>query len=79
MFKNWNFIRWVRLAIGLLILAQGFISGEVMYYFLGGLFTLMPLLNVGCCATGNCRVDSRGCDVKRPVKKDQNITYEEVS
>lgn len=48
--RNWNFMRVLRLAMGIFVVVQGFLNKEWIFVILGGLFSLMPLLNVGCCA-----------------------------
>lgn len=72
--SNWNFMRLLRLALGIMILIQGIHSNDLLLTILGALFSLMPLLNIGCCGAGNCRV---------PVQKTidtqtEESTYEEV-
>ena len=54
-FRNWNIIRLLRLLVGIFVMIQAVISGEWVFIFLGGLFALMPLMNVGCGASG-CQI-----------------------
>ncbi|HUH51277.1 MAG TPA: hypothetical protein VLZ11_04200 [Flavobacterium sp.] len=71
--KNWNFTRVLRLVMGIFIVVQGFINQEWFFVILGALFTLMPLLNIGC--------GSAGCAVPKQTtanKKPETITYEEI-
>ena len=56
-FKNWNFIRLLRLAMGLAIIYQGIISRQWIFVFLGGVFTLLPIVNIGCGGTNSCDLD----------------------
>lgn len=72
-FKNWDFMRFVRLAMGIIIIVQGFHAQQWMFVALGGLFTLMPLLNVGCCGASGCPTP-----VSKRNSKVEDITYEEV-
>ncbi len=53
-FKNWNFIRLLRLAMGLAIMYQGIISRQWIFVFLGGVFSLLPIVNIGICGTNSC-------------------------
>ena len=53
--KNWNIIRLLRLVVGVFVIIQGIIAQEWLFVFLGGLFALMPLMNVGCGASG-CQI-----------------------
>lgn len=72
-FRNWNFIRLLRLGAGIAILVQAVMARDLLFAFLGLLFTAMPVFNMGCCGTQGCYV---------PADKDQDkkkeITYEEV-
>ncbi len=72
-FKNWNIIRILRLVVGLFVVVQGALTREWMFVFLGGLFALMPLMNVGCAASG-CQT-SRSKNTKE--NKDE-IHYDEI-
>lgn len=72
--SGWSFMRVLRLALGVIIIVQGFQANDWMFMVLGGLFSLMPLMNIGCCGTSACN---------NPVShnKDniEDTTYEEVS
>lgn len=65
-------MRIIRLALGVIIIVQGILNREWIFVILGGLFSLMPLLNVGCC----------GAACSTPMKKSnaemEEIHYEEV-
>lgn len=52
--KNWDAMRLLRLALGVFIIVQGVMDKQWMFVFMGGLFTLMPIFNVGCCSAGSC-------------------------
>lgn len=49
-------MRFFRLVVGIFIMAHGFTTGQWILVAMGGFFSLMPLLNIGCCATGTCSV-----------------------
>ena len=71
--KSWDFLRVLRLALGLYILIQGIIDVDWFFIFLGAAFSAMPLFNIGCCASGSCNT--------RMPKNQQNteeISYEEI-
>lgn len=72
---GWNFMRILRLAIGGLILFQGIERGEVFFIALGGLFSLLPILNMGCNGTSACGVPNSKIDQNT---EEEDITYEEV-
>ncbi len=68
-------MRTIRLALGIFIVVNGFWTQQWMFVLLGGFFTLMPLLNVGCCATGDCGVPSPN---EGTENKTDEVTYEEI-
>lgn len=68
---HWNFARIVRMLLGIFIIIQGIFTGNWLTVTLGALFSLMPLLNIGCCTTATCAPNNR-------KRKMEDITYEEV-
>lgn len=66
-------MRALRLALGIFIIAQGIQANDWFFVALGGLFSLMPLLNIGCCGVSGCNTP-----VSKSRKKVEDITYEEV-
>lgn len=70
---NWNFMRFLRLGIGIAIVVQAIIANNWTMGVIGTLFISMPLFNVGCCATGGGITP-----VKNDVNNTKDITYEEV-
>lgn len=55
--QRWNFMRIIRLVLGIIILIQGIISKEVSTIVLGIVFAAMPVFNIGCCSGNSCPVD----------------------
>ena len=66
-------MRVLRLALGIFIIVQGVQAKGWLFIALGGLFSLMPLLNIGCCGASSCNTP-----VSKSNKKVEDITYEEV-
>ena len=66
-------MRILRLTIGLVVVVQAVITKDILFGALGGLFTLMPLLDIGCCGSAGCNVPMR-----RNNKEVKDISYEEV-
>lgn len=73
--SNWNFIRIVRLGLGIVILIQAFQMHSIMFGLLGSLFTWQALFNVGCCRTGGCGVPLKNTT---SVSAKKETTYEEI-
>lgn len=72
-FRNWNFMRVLRLALGIIVIVQGIEAKEWLLVGLGSLFSLMPLMNIGCCCTAGCNVPA-----PKNKKSTEEISYEEV-
>lgn len=72
--SNWNLSRVIRLGFGILIIADGVNKANWQMATLGGLFALLPILNIGCGFGGNCGVPVS----KKAVAEPKEITYEEV-
>jgi hypothetical protein len=73
--SNWNFVRIVRLGLGIVILIQAFQMHSIMFGLLGTLFTWQALFNVGCCGAGGCGVSLK--DTTK-VSAESETTYEEI-
>lgn len=76
--QNWNFIRFVRLILGITIIIQGIQSHEMMIILAGSLFGLMAVLNIGCMG-GNCAVPVKSNQHNHKSNTDEReIEFEEV-
>lgn len=53
---GWNFMRIIRLIIGVAGLVFAIIRQDMLLGFMGGMFLVMAVFNVGCCSTGTCNV-----------------------
>ncbi len=72
-FSDWNFMRVLRLVIGIAVMIQAVLTKDVFFGLAGFLFTGMVIFNLGCCGTGRCYTT-----FKKPVEPAKDITYEEV-
>lgn len=67
LFNNWNFMRWLRLALGIYISVE---AVETLSFFLGAVavfFLFQAITNTGCCGTNRCAL---------PIKKNSSGTKE---
>lgn len=71
--KNWNFVRLLRLAMGVFLIVEAVKSGMWILVAVGVVFIIMPLLNIGCCANGSCNVPS-----SRSKNNRDEVEYEEI-
>jgi len=51
-FSNWNFMRALRMILGIIIVVQGIQASEFMYAIAGILLSGMAIANIGCCGVG---------------------------
>ena len=72
-FSSWNFMRFIRLGLGIAIIIQSVISKDWAIGALGVLFTCMPIFNIGCCAAGGCTAPPA-----KNTEPTKEIIYEEV-
>jgi hypothetical protein len=71
--SGWNFMRAIRLLLGVIIIIQSVQQHHYSFAILGLLFAGMAVFNIGCCGTAGCAL---------PTKKNDDtttdISYEEV-
>jgi hypothetical protein len=70
--QGWNFMRILRLGLGIAIIVQGIVAKETMTMVLGAIFGGMALANIGCCGTNGCAINNRS------TTNTQTIDYEEL-
>ena len=71
--SGWNFIRVLRLALGVIIVIHGLYTKEWLFVAVGGFFAYLPLMNIGCGGVSNCSTP-----ISQTDNKIEDITYEEV-
>lgn len=62
-FTNWNFMRAVRLILGVFIIVQSFQSQQYIMIIPGVIFAAMAIFSVGCGGNNGCAI---------PIKKQKN-------
>jgi len=53
--KGWNFMRVIRLLMGLYILAESIRTQDWLFGFAGFFLTATAVWNIGCCGVSGCR------------------------
>jgi hypothetical protein len=74
-FSNWNFMRVIRLGLGLAIFVQAILSRDMMFGLVGLLISGMAVFNIGCCGIGGCYTQPKKNLTSQTNKE---IIYEEV-
>ncbi|WP_428657935.1 hypothetical protein [Runella sp.] len=73
--NNWNFMRILRLGMGLWLIYSAVANHQAVLGLLGGLFALQSVTNTGCCGPNGCSLPNTP---KHISKTTQEIHYEEV-
>lgn len=76
-FSTWNFMRYFRLGIGLLILGQGVYAMEWIIIAMGAIFAVFAFTNTSCGINGSCSINSTR-QTKYTKESMSEIEYEEV-
>lgn len=74
LFTNWDFMRIVRLFIGLYAAYQSVILHDTMLGFLSAFFLFQAVTNTGCCGTQACAAPPS----KTNTSKTEEVEYEEI-
>lgn len=74
LFSNWNFLRWLRLAIGAYVLVRAVMMHDNMLGFFGAFFLFRAVTNTGCCGTQGCAVPA----TKKNSTKADKVEFEEI-
>ena len=66
--KNWNWMRIVRLLLGVAILVSGIAELDYLAITVGIIFTVLPIFNISTCASGACNSGACGIDLNKNNK-----------
>lgn len=70
---SWNIMRLLRLAMAVFLIFQGIELKHWLVVTAGILFAILPILNIGSCATKGCSVNYR------KTKSIKTVTFKEVN
>lgn len=73
--SNWNFMRILRLLVGIIALWQAILMKDYLLGAAGILLMIMSAFNTGCCGVNGCRISASG---STPAESEKEITYETV-
>jgi hypothetical protein len=71
---GWNFMRWLRLALGLFIGIDAIQMHQPISGFIAAFFIYQAVTNTGCCGVSNCAAPT----TKGNPDKIEEIKYEEI-
>lgn len=73
---NWNWIRILRLVLGVVMAAQAIMTWNALSGLFAGILLFQAFTNTGCCGVGGCEVPSR--KENSESKTDEGIVFEEI-
>lgn len=53
---NWHVMRWIRLILGIALLAYAIVSHDMLSGILASFLLFQAILNAGCCGVNGCDV-----------------------
>jgi len=56
--QGWNWMRILRLTLGIGLLVQGFVTKDTIAVILGLALGGMAVANIGCCGNNGCAIDT---------------------
>ena len=71
---NWNFMRFLRLGIGIYIAVQAIETQSVFSGIVAVFFIYQAVTNTGCCGTNGCAVPIK----KSNPDKTEDVDFEEI-
>lgn len=71
---DWNFMRLLRLAIGIFIAVEAIQTHDYLTGFIGAFFMFQAITNTGCCGSNGCAVPVS----KTPPDKLEDVEFEEI-
>ena len=74
LFTQWNFVRWIRLAVGLFFAVQAVQLHDAIAGLISTIFLVQALTNTGCCGASGCAVPTR----TKNSDTIQEVEYEEI-
>ena len=74
--RNWHFMRWLRLGIGLFLSWQMVRHPDIFTGLIAGVFLFQAITNTGCCAASGCAAPETGS--KAATNADEEPVYEEI-
>ena len=74
LFQNWNFMRLLRLGLGIYIAVQAVESLSLLSGIVAVFFLFQAVTNIGCCGSNGCAVPTN----KNNSDKTEEVEFEEI-
>ncbi len=76
--SNWHFMRLFRAGIAIWAFEEVWRTGEIMLLFLGGIFALQAIFDVGCCGSAGCAAPQQKTYTTSSGEATEEVAYEEI-
>jgi hypothetical protein len=73
-FQNWNFMRFLRLGLGIYISVQAVETLSIFSGVVAAFFIFQAVTNTGCCGSNGCAVSTK----KSNPDKTEEVEFEEI-
>jgi hypothetical protein len=73
--NNWNFMRSLRLVMGLWVIYSSITDNQPLLGVLGALFVYQAIMNLGCCGSGGCNISVKENNANSSI---ENVDFEEI-
>jgi hypothetical protein len=73
--SDWNFMRFVRLGLGVYIGIQAFETQSILSGLLSAFLLYQVVTNTGCCGSNGCALPKR----KNNTDTTEDVTFEEIT
>jgi len=74
LFQNWNFMRILRLGLGIYIAVQAVETLSILSGIVAVFFLFQAVTNIGCCGSNGCTIPTR----KINSDKTEEVEFEEI-
>ncbi|MEO8719534.1 MAG: hypothetical protein ABI297_08770 [Ginsengibacter sp.] len=65
LFADWNFMRWLRLGLGIIVGIQAFEMHDPLLGFLSAFLLFQSVTNTGCCGGARCAIPKTKNDLNK--------------
>lgn len=73
--SNWNFMRFVRLGLGVYIGIQAYETQSILSGLLAAFLLYQVVTNTGCCGTNDCAIPTK----KQNTDTSEKVEFEEIT
>ena len=76
--KNWHFMRLLRAGIALWAFTEVWRTGDLPMLFLGSIFAIQAIFDIGCCGASGCAAPAPGKRGFDATPDAEEVSFKEV-